>query len=67
MKVLRQVFEDKEKEIPTAKDHLHQAKEEATREYRDSDVYLMELDGTYVDGFDDCLRQVKTSFPDLDL
>ena len=65
--MLRQVFEDKEKEIPTAKDQLHQAKEEATQEYRDSDVYLMKLDGTYVDGFDDCLRQVKTSFPDLDL
>ena len=65
--MLRQVFEDKEKEIPTAKDQLHQPKEEATREYRDSDVYLTELDGTYADGFDDFLHQVKTSFPDLDL
>ena len=65
--MLRQVFEDKEKEIPTAKDQLHQAKEEATREYRDSDMYLTELDGTYADSFDDFLRQVKTSFPHLDL
>ena len=54
--MLRQVFEDKEKEIPTAKDQLHQPKEEATREYRDSDVYLTELDGTYADGFDDFLH-----------
>ena len=37
------------------------------REYCDSDAYLTELGGTYVDGFNDCLRQIKTSFPDLDL
>ena len=37
------------------------------REYRDSEAYLMELDSTYADDFDDCLRQVKASFPKLDL
>ena len=67
MEVLRQVLEDKEKEIQTAKDQLRQAKEEATREYRNSDAYLTELDGINMDGFNDCLRQVKASFPDLDL
>ena len=67
MEVLWQVLEDKEKEIQTTKNQLRQAKEEATREYRDSDAYLMELGGTYADGFDDCLRQVRASFLDLDL
>ena len=64
--MLRQVLKDKEKEISDAKDRLRQVKEGATREYRVSDVYLTELRGIYVDGFNDCLRQVKTSFPDLD-
>ena len=67
MEVLWQVLEDKEKEIQTTKNQLRQAKEEATREYRDSDAYLTELGGTYADGFDDCLRQVRASFLDLDL
>ena len=67
MEVLWQVLEDKEKEIQTTKNQLCQAKEEATREYRDSDAYLTELGGTYADGFDDCLRQVRASFLDLDL
>ena len=63
--MLRQVFEDKEKEINDAKDQLRQAKEDAVREYRDSNALLAELGGSYVDGFDDCLHQVKTSLPDL--
>ena len=65
--MLRQVLEDKEKDINDAQDWLRQAKEDVIREYRDSDAYLTVLEGTYTDGFDDCLRQVKTSFPDLDL
>lgn len=65
--VLRQVLDDKEKEIQTAKDQLHQAKEEATREYCDSDALLAELRGSFTDSFDDCLCQVKASFPYLDL
>ena len=62
MKMLRQVLENKEKEINDAKDRLRQVKEDATREYHDSDTYLTELEGIYADGFDDCLRQVKASF-----
>ena len=42
-------------------------KEDAIREYRDSDAILEELRGSYADGFDDCLCQVKTSFPNLNL
>ena len=38
-----------------------------TREYHDSNAYLIELRGIYADGFDDRLHQVKASFPDLDL
>ena len=64
---LRQVLADKEKEINEAKDRLRQAKEEAIREYHDSNALLAELGGSFVEGFDDCLRQVKASHPDLDL
>ena len=56
IEVLQQVFQDKEKEIKTIKDQLHQAKEDAIWEYRDSKAYLTELSGTYKDGFDNCLR-----------
>ena len=64
---LKQVLQDKEKEIRDDKDQLRQVKEEAVREYRDSDALLAELGGTFAEGFNDALRQVKTSFPDLDL
>ena len=50
-----------------AKSQLCHAKEVAIKEYRDSDDLLRELGGSFTDGFDDCIRQVKASFPDLDL
>ena len=37
------------------------------REYCDSDTLLAELRGSFIEGFNNYLRQVKTSFPDLDL
>ena len=37
------------------------------QEYRDFDALLKELSGSFADNFDDCLHQVKASFPDLDL
>jgi len=64
---LKQVLQDKEKEIRDDKDRLRQVKEEAVQEYRDSDALLAELGGTFAEGFNDALHQVKTSFPDLDL
>ena len=67
MKQLKQVLQDKEKEIHDAKDWLRQAKEEAVREYHDSDTLLAKLGGSFAEDFKDALRQVKTSFPDLDL
>ena len=42
-------------------------KEEAIREYRDSDALLAELGGSFTEAFNNYLRQVKASFPDLDL
>ena len=57
---LKKTLEDKEKEI-------HQAKEVAVLEYRDSDAFLSELEVSYNDGFDDALRQVKALYPKLDV
>ena len=67
MELLQKVLADKEKEITEAKDRLHQAKEEAIREYHDSDALLAELGGSFAESFDNCLRQVKASYSDLDL
>ena len=65
--LLRQVLEDKEKEIWDTKDQLRQAKEEAIREYCDSNALLAKLRGSFAKGFDDALHQVKASYPDLDV
>ena len=48
-KDLKKALEDKEKEV-------HQAKEVAVLEYRDSDALLSKLGVSYNDGFDDALR-----------
>ena len=64
---LKKILTDKEGEISEAKGQLRQAKEDAVREYRDSDTLLKELGGSFADGFDDCFHQVKASFLDLDL
>ena len=67
VKVLRNVFEDKKGEVRDAKDKLRQAKEDAIREYRDSNALIKELGISFAEGFDDCFCQIKASFPDLDL
>ena len=67
VEALKEILKDKEGEITEAKNQLCQAREDAEREYRDSDVLLKELGGSFVDGFNDCFCQVKASFPDLDL
>ena len=64
---MKEVLEDKEKEITNTKDRLYQVKEEAIREYRDFDALLTELGGSFAKGFDDALLQVKASYPDLDV
>ena len=40
---LKKILKDKEVEILKAKRHLHRAKEEVMREYRDFDAFLKEL------------------------
>lgn len=64
---MKKVLKDKENEISKSKKQLHWAREDAIKEYRDSDALLAELGGSFADGFDDCLHQVKASFLDLDL
>ena len=66
METMRKVLEDKEKKIKDAKDQLCQAKEAAICEYHDSDALLEELGTSYVDSFDDTIRQAKKAYPDID-
>ena len=67
IELLQKVLADKENEITKAEDWLRQEKEEAIHEYRNSDALLAELGGSFAEGFDDCLCQVKAPHPDLDL
>ena len=39
----------------------------AIHEYRDSDALLAELGDSFLQGFEDTLRQVKKVYPDLDV
>ena len=39
----------------------------AIRENHDSDTLLSELKDSYLEGFDDTLRQIKKAYPDLDM
>ena len=64
---MKKVLENKEKEIQDLKEQLRRAKDEAIREYRDFDALLSELEGSFVEGFDDALRQVQKAYPDLDV
>ena len=61
----RKALEVKDKEIQDLKEKLRQAKEVAVREYRDSNALLGELGGSFLQGFDDALRQVKKAYPEL--
>ena len=63
----KKTLEGKEKEIQDLKDGLHQVKEAAVREYRDSDALLLELGDSFLQGFDDALRQIKKAYLDLDI
>ena len=56
--LLKKALAEKDKEVREAQDQLRQAKEEAIREYRDSDALLSELGTSFLEGFDDALRQV---------
>ena len=57
----------KDKEIQDLKDDVRRAKEVAVREYRDSDALISELGDSFLQGFDDAIRQIKKAYPDLDV
>ena len=63
----RKAMEKKEKKIQDLKDKLRQAKEMAIREYRDFDALLSEPGDSFLQDFDDALRQVKKAYADLDV
>ena len=67
MEEAKKVLEDKDKEIQDLKDQLRQAKEVAVCEYRDFNALLSELGDSFLEGFDDALRQVKRAYPNLDV
>ena len=60
-------LEIKEKEIQDLKETLCQAKEVVVHECRDSDALLGELEGSFLQGFDEALRQVQRAYPKLDV
>ena len=63
----RKALEVKDKEIQDLKEKLCQAKEVAVQEYRDSDALLAELGDSFLQGFDDALRQFKKAYFALDV
>ena len=67
MEEARKALEVKEKEIQDLKEKLRQAKETAVHQYRDSNALLAELGDSFLQGFDDALRQVKKAYPELDV
>ena len=64
---MRKALEVKDKEIQDLKEKLYQAKEVAVQEYRDFDALLAELGDSFLQGFDDALRQFKKAYPALDV
>ena len=63
----KRAFKGKDKEIQDLKDEVRQAKDVAVREYRDSNTLIFELGDSFLQGFDDAIRQVKRAYPDLDI
>ena len=63
----RKALKGKDNEIKDLKKKLRQAREDAVNEYRDSEALLKELGGSFLQGFDDALRQIKKAYPDLDV
>ncbi|XP_050259239.1 uncharacterized protein LOC126704273 [Quercus robur] len=60
------VIEKKEAEIKELKEEIRHVKEVAVKEYRDSESCLGELSESFLQGFDDSLRQIKKAYPELD-
>ncbi|XP_075633908.1 uncharacterized protein LOC142606444 [Castanea sativa] len=64
---LRELLNNKDKQLTETMSKLDNAKEIAVQEYRDSENLITELGNSFADGFDDAIRQVKSSYPELDL
>ena len=62
----QKMTEELKKTLEDKQNDLHQARERAVQEYRDSDALLSELGVSYNDGFDDALRQANALYPKLD-
>ena len=67
MEEAKTALEGNETEIKKLNDGLRQAREVAVREYCDSDALLSKLGDSFLQGFEDTLRQVKKAYPDLDV
>ena len=63
----KKALEGKDKEIQDLKDEVRQAKEAAICEYRDFDTLILELGDSFLQGFDDAIRQIKKAYLDLDV
>lgn len=61
------MFQDKAGEISKLREQVRQAKEDGKTDFRNSDDFLTELSDCYDDGFQECLRQLKALYPDLDV
>ncbi|XP_030927987.1 uncharacterized protein LOC115993724 isoform X2 [Quercus lobata] len=61
------VLKSRADEVKDLKKKLRHAKDDAVSEYRNSESLLKELGGSFLQGFDDALRQIKKTYPDLDV
>ena len=61
------ILKSRAEEVKDLKKKLRHAKDDAVSEYRNSESLLKELGGSFLQGFDDALRQIKKAYPDLDV
>ena len=59
--------ETAEKELATLLGQVETAKTDAVKEFKDSQAFVDSCAEYYGVGFEDCLKQVKSNYPDLDL
>ena len=67
MEVAKRALEGKDKKIQDLKDEVRQAKDVAVREYCDFDALISELGDSFLQSFNDAIRQVKKAYLDLDV
>ncbi|XP_065626283.1 uncharacterized protein LOC136066237 [Quercus suber] len=56
-----------EGELTTLRGQLETAGADAVKKFKASDSFIDSCGGYYGTGFDDCLKQVASAFPELDL